>query len=138
MQGILEMLMGEIRYGRATLPECCTHIAKRLQEPYRDCFEKIYADMQENTGVMFEQVFRERMGECLAKLPLIKEDRNRILSLFGEHGFEEEKMQIRRIEQSKELLEGTIGRLERENAEKCKMAVGLGAMSGLLLLIILL
>jgi len=68
----------------------------------------------------------------------MKEDRNRILSLFGEHGFEEEKMQIRRIEQSKELLEGTIGRLERENAEKCKMAVGLGAMSGLLLLIILL
>ena len=40
-------------------------------------------------------------------------------------------------EQSMELLGSTEERLERENAEKCRMAVGLGAMSGMLLILIL-
>lgn len=78
------------------------------------------------------------MEECLKGLPLIGEDKLNFLTLFSDNGFEDEGMQIRSIEQSKELLQQTIGRLEKENAEKCRMAVGLGAMSGLLLVIILL
>lgn len=138
LQKILEMLISEIRYGKATLPECCGHIAGRLKEPYGSCFRQIHDKMLENTGVVFGQVFGENMEECLKKLPLANEDRTCFLSLFTENGFGDETMQIRSIEQSKELLEQTIAGLERENKEKCRMAVGLGAMSGLLLVIILL
>ena len=46
-------------------------------------------------------------------------------------------MQLRVIEQSTELLESTVEKLEKENAEKCRMAVGLGAMGGLLLILVL-
>lgn len=137
LQRILEMLISEIRYGKATLPECCDHISKRLPEPYSSCFVHIYDRMQENTGVVFGQIFREHMEECMKGLPLATEDRNCVLSLFTESGFEDENMQIRSIEQKKELLIHTISRLEGENREKCRMAVGLGAMSGLLLVIIL-
>ena len=138
LQRIQEMLISEIRYGRATLPECCQQIAVRLPEPYRQCLGRIYNKMQENTGVIFGEVFSEYMGACLQELPLAEEDRNNFLNVFTENGFQDEGMQIRNIEQSKELLEYTIGRLERENNEKCRMAVGLGAMSGLLILIVLL
>lgn len=137
IQRILEMLVSEIRYGRATLPECCLRIAKRLAEPYKSSFQRIYEDMQENTGIMFDQAFGERMEECLNKLPLSREDKKCFLTLFGENGFEDESMQIRSIETSKELLAHTIEDLEKENTQKCRMAVGLGAMSGLLLIIIL-
>jgi dihydroorotate dehydrogenase electron transfer subunit len=41
------------------------------------------------------------------------------------------------IEQGREVLQQSIDCVERENREKCRMAVGLGAMSGLLLLIVL-
>lgn len=138
LQRIQELLISEIRYGRATLPECCQQIARRLPNPYKQYLLHIYDKMQENTGVIFGQVFLECMGACLEELPLTKEDRKNFLSLFTEHGFQDEGMQIRSIEQSKELLEHTIGRLEGENNEKCRMAVGLGAMSGLLILIVLL
>ena len=94
--------------------------------------------MRDNRGEIFGQVFRETMEECLKGLPLTGEDKLNFLTLFSDNGFEDEGMQIRSIEQSKELLQQTIGRLEKENAEKCRMAVGLGAMSGLLLVIILL
>ena len=137
LQRIQEILISEIRYGKSTLPESCNHIADRLKEPYQSCFARIYERMRENTGVVFGQVFREEMEACLAGLPLKEEDKKCFLTLFPDNGYVDESMQIRTIEQSKELLQHTIGELERENAEKCRMAVGLGAMSGLLLLIVL-
>lgn len=138
LQRIQELLVSEIRYGKATLPECCSHIAERVSEPYKSGFVHIYERMRDNRGEMFGQVFQEVMGECLKGLPLTEEDTKQFLSLFSDNGFEDEEMQIRSIEQSKELLQQTSGRLEKENAEKCRMAVGLGAMGGLLIVIILL
>jgi len=137
LQRILEMLISEIRYGKATLPECCRQIAGHLSQPYSSCFEQIYNRMAENSGMMFAQVFGEEMEKCLGELPLVQADKKCFLELFSENGFGDERMQIRRIEQCKEMLESASQRLERENAEKCRMAVGLGAMSGLLLVIIL-
>lgn len=113
-------------------------IAKRLKEPYGSCLIHIYDQMQENTGVGFGQVFRENMEACLSQLPVTEEDKAHFLSLFPDSGFEDDSMQIRTIEQSRELLLNTVRELERENAGKCRMAVGLGAMSGLLLVIVLL
>lgn len=134
---IQEMLIGEIRYGKSTLPECCSRIAEHIQEPYQSAFFCIYDRMNEHTGEGFREVFSEEMRSCLEKLPVTGEDGKTFLSLFSSSGFGDDGMQIRMIEQSRELLGQTIDRLERENREKCRMAVGLGAMSGLLLLIIL-
>lgn len=46
-------------------------------------------------------------------------------------------MQLVSIQRSRTLLEGTMEKLERENGEKCRLALGLGAMSGMLLILIL-
>ena len=138
LQGILEILMSEIGYGKATLPECCKRIGERYQEPFRSSFLYIYSRMQENTGDSFPRVFCAKMEECLKGLPVTGEDKDNFLAFAMGQSFEDGRMQLRTIERSKELLENTIGQLERENTEKCRMAMGLGAMSGLLLVIILL
>ncbi len=138
LQSILEMLMSEIRYGKAPLPECCKRIGERQQEPYRSCFLKIYEKMAENRGDSFPKVFAEVMDDCLKKLPITKEDREDFLSFATGNGFEDGTMQLRTVERSRELLQLTVEELEKVNTEKCRMAVGLGAMSGLLLIIILL
>lgn len=137
LQRIQEMLVSEIHYGKATLPECCRRIAEHFEEPYADCLMEIYNRMRENTGIIFGAVFREEMQKSLEGLPLKAEDKKGFLSMFSDKGYEDEGMQIRSIEHSKELLYHTVEKLERENGEKCKMAVSLGAMSGLLLLVIL-
>lgn len=132
------MLMSEIRYGKTTLPECCRHIGERLPDPVGKSFGQIYKTMQENGGESFTDVFCENMEKCLAGLPITGQDREDFLSFAMGQSFEDGCMQLRTIERSKELLQATAERLEKENAEKCRMAVGLGAMSGLLLVVILL
>ena len=138
LQGILEQLMSEIRYGKTTLPECCRRIGERQPEPYSSCFLHIYQSMQENRGEDFTEVFCENMQICLKELPITGQDGEDFLSFAKGQSFEDGSMQLRTIERSRELLQTTAERLEKENTEKCRMAVGLGAMSGLLLVVILL
>lgn len=137
MGHILELLAGEIRYGRNTLPECCSHVARYLQEPFCGAFLRIGNKMTENTGISFGEVFREEMAEVLKALPLKEEDRENFLKFTFQGGFMDGQMQLRAVEQSIDLLKSTEEKLEKENAEKSRMAVGLGAMSGLLLILVL-
>lgn len=132
------MLMSEIRYGKTPLPECCKRIGERQPEPIGGAFLQIYRCMQEKPGESFTGVFCEIMEECLQNLPITKQDKEDFLTFAVGQSYEDGSMQLRTIERSKELLEVTVRRLEKENTEKCRMAVGLGAMSGLLLVVILL
>lgn len=129
--------MSEIQYGKATLPECCKRVGERQKEPFRSALFQIYEIMGNNTGECFGQVFCEEMEKCLKKLPVTSEDREAFLLFAKGDSFRDGRMQLRTIERSKKLLQLTVDGLEKENAEKCRMAVGLGAMSGLLLIIIL-
>lgn len=135
---ILELLSGEVRYGRATLPECCGHIAKYLEQPIGEAFCRIEKGMRENTGASFGEIFHRELEKVLEELPLKNEDREAFFQFTRQTGFADGQMQLKALEQSMELLKITEEKLENENAGKCRMAVGLGAMSGMLLILILL
>lgn len=137
LEHMLDLLASEVRYGRATLPECCSHIAGGLDLDFEEAFLEVGRRMEENMGASFGEVFREEMEKALGGLPLQEADRENFLRFSARTGFSDSQMQLREIEQSAELLRNTRERLERENTEKCRMAVGLGAMGGLLLILVL-
>lgn len=137
LQMILELLCSEIRYGRASLPECCGRTASRLAPPCGEAFRQIEIRMGENTGESFEEVFRDCMGTALQKMPLTDEDREAFFGFMPGGGFADGQMQIRMLEQGRDRLAARAEELERENGEKCRMAVGLGAMSGLAIILVL-
>jgi stage III sporulation protein AB len=133
----MEMMMSEIRYSKSTLPECCGRLAERLEDPYGEAFDRIKEVMRENRGESFRDVFREEMESCLGKIPIKQQEKELFLEFAAESGFTEGKMQLRAIGQYQDRLKGIIEVAEREVAEKSRMAMGLGAMSGLLLVLIL-
>lgn len=110
---------------------------KQLQEPFRSCFEKLNGQLRETDGESCGKIFRRTLEEGMLELPLQQEDRDAFLQFIPENGYMDGQMQLLSIQRSRALLEGTLGRLERENAEKCRLALGLGAMSGMLLVLIL-
>ena len=108
LKNILELLAGEVRYGRAALPECCAHIARHLTDPYREAFLEIGRRMEENTGISFGEAFRSEMGGILAQLPLKEEDRENFLQFASQTGFADGQMH------------GAAGRNERASGKgKC-------------------
>ena len=134
----MEILMSEIGYGKATLTECCLRVAPRQPEPYKNGLLRVYTRMQENEGIGFSQTFCDCMEEVLKDQPVTPEDKEYFLAFAKGEAFEDGRMQLRTIERSRDLLCKTAEGLEKENVEKCRLAVGLGAMSGLLLVLILL
>ena len=137
LRSILELLSGEVRYGRATLPECCRHIAPQLPSSFCRAMQEVDERMRRNDGDTFTSVFCECMRKPLKELPLQEEDREDFLGFVSESGFMDSQMQLRTLERSCKLLTDTTERLQRENVEKCRMAVGLGAMGGLFLILVL-
>lgn len=138
MSGILEMLISEVRYGKATLPEGCRSAGRQAGPPFSVPLQKIYEKMQENTGDAFGDIFCSCMKEAMETMPLTKQDREIFLRFAANNSFAEEAMQVKWMEQSRDMLDRTILLLEEKMEDKCRIAVGLGAMSGLLLIIILL
>lgn len=137
LQGMLELLASQVRYGRATLPECCRHVSVQLGPPFDQAFRGVAERMQENTGATFAEVFRDYLEKPLKELPLKQEDRETFMQFASKTGYQDGQLQLRFMEQSGELMAGTVERLEKESNEKCRMAVGLGAMGGLLLVLVL-
>ncbi len=135
---ILELMCGEIRYGRSTLPECCRQLSKRVGQPYATCFYHIYEECCSNEGKSFEELSRRCVERELKDLVVSGEDKEQFVSCFSADGFRDGMMQLRNIEQTKEELEDKLAGLKSEGATKRRLAISLGIVSGLLLVILFL
>ena len=136
LEGILEMLMSEVRFAKAPLPECCEKLGKRLESPYREAFEAAGRAGEKKEGEAFGDCLEKKLQECLPQTPLGREEKEIFLRLVREWGYEDGRMQLKNMEQNLEMLQAVRKRLEREVEEKGRMAMGLGVMGGLLLTIL--
>lgn len=138
MVGVLEILMSEIRYGKTTLPQACKNAGIQIKGPLGEALVQVFVKMQENTGEIFGEVFSCHLGNVMRQLPLNREDVEAFLRFAGQNSFSDTSMQLRSLEQSRDMLDETVRGLEKVTEEKGRLAVGLGAMSGLLVVIVLL
>lgn len=133
---ILEMMVSEIRFNKATLPECCMRLSRRLPSPYDQVFAGIQEAVLRYEGESFGVVFVKNMRTCLEQTPLKKGEKELFLQFAENVGFEDTQMQILHLEQYKERLKAHTDRLEGEAAERGRIALRLGVMGGLLLIIL--
>lgn len=133
----LTLLMSEIRYGKATLPECCSHLAGHMDEPIAKGLQKLAEEYRIGEKTCFTELFYERMQGALKQYPLRDEEIRLLLRCFENKGFPDEEMQLKNLEQSIDYLNADIRQNEKLLKEKCDLAVGLGALGGLFLLVLL-
>lgn len=138
MNRILELLVSLLQYGKSTLPECCCQLASQVEEPYSSAFARIWQELSENRGSGFAQVYERIMGEALQEPALQEQDRQLFMQCMLDQGGSDGEAGVRLIRRQQQLLQERITRLEAENREKSRMAVGLGTLGGLLIIIILL
>ncbi len=138
LRGLLELFLSEVRYGKATLPECCKKISEKAEAPYGEALDAIYRESERHTGESFFEIWSARMGQALAQLPITGEERALFLDFPKCTGHTDRQMQLKTIEQHRDLLSGAI-KVREDNLERQgRLAAGLGMMSGLLLTVLLL
>jgi stage III sporulation protein AB len=138
MMKIVDVMMSEIRYHKSNLYECCRRIADRVEMPYRQGFLELYEKMMENTGENYRELYENIMEKYLKTLPLQLEERKVFLQIASENGFADEEMQLLALDGARQQLHKILDEAMEALAPKSKVAMGLGVMSGLLLIILLL
>lgn len=138
LREMLEMIMSEIDYHKSTLPEACRQAGLRMEEPFKSSMVKLHELLNGENEVDFQEAWKLEMGECLMGLPISAKEKEMVLGFAGGGSLSDYHMQIRTIEQYRDMLDSSIKKREAEIQKQGKMATGLGVMSGLLLVIILL
>lgn len=137
LRQMLEMIMSEIRYNKSTLPECCRQIGKKTEEPYASALLQIYETVNAKNGQGFAACWQSEMGRCLSELPITKKETDMVLGFATCGGLNDYSMQIRAIEQYRDMLNDGVKRREEALYKQGRAAACLGIMSGLLLVIVL-
>lgn len=135
---IFQMFQSEIAYSRAPLPEACMRIGNRLEEPYRSALLSVREEMLADHGKSFLDIWDRQIGICTRKLSLAEADKRLLLDFGSCVGYIDGKMQTQAVEQYIHKLDISIGRMEKDMTDKCKVIMSLSIMGGLLLAIILL
>lgn len=135
---ILSMLEGQVRFGRSTMGECCGQIAGRVDNPFQNVLQEIAGEMKENKGNSLRQVSQTSFDKHLKKLVVSSKEKEEFMACFAHEGFEEEGMQIQSILRGRQELEAAMQELNESLTSRCRLAISLGTMSGLLLVVLFL
>lgn len=135
---ILSMLESQVRFGRSTMGECCAQIARRVSDPFQSSLQEIAQEMKKNAGSSLGQVSGISFERHLKKLVVSKREKEEFIACFGNEGYEEDGMQIQSILRGKQELEKAMQELDKTLTSRCRLAISLGTMSGLLLVVLFL
>lgn len=135
---ILRMLESQVRFGRSTMAESCEQIAKRVENPFQGGLQEIACEMKHNAGSSLGQVSRSSLEKHLKRLVVSQKEKEEFIGCFVNEGFEEEGMQIQSILRGRQELEAALDERKESLSSRCRLAISLGTMSGLLLVVLFL
>lgn len=144
LTGIIDLFLSEISFSKATMPECCAQVGIRIcagdetDRKLGNSLIKVHELMGRNEGITFDKAFSETMSECLSTFVLEGTDIADFLKISGTGSYSDGQMQIKALERIRDDLNDKVSELKNEVENRGRIAVGLGALGGLLLVIVLL
>ena len=134
---VVQLRKSESEFQKKPVYEVCGSIASRTPQPLRKALERIAQRMQENKGERFETIFINYTREPLKAMALKDEDLEIFYSFLATSGYTDLSQQLKLLDRCEYMLLEKIKVLTLENPGKSRMALGLGVLSGLLVLLML-
>lgn len=137
LRQVFLMLRSEIRYTKAPLAEAFLHISRRIEGVYGKWLVSLAGRMEEKSGGMFQDIWKESVENALGKTHLKETDLEQ-LSLFGRNiGYLDGEMQMGTIDLYLEQLQVEIEQMRDGLAVKKKLCNCLGVMGGIFLVVLI-
>lgn len=136
LRDCLEVMEGEVRYGKATLPECFLKVSKQRASEIGGIFGKIGEKALSERGESLRDGLIRELSPCLETI-LSSQELLDVLDFVSPLGFAEEEMQRRLLEKGRRRMEEVVSSKREELREKCRVAWGLGLTGGLFVILFL-
>lgn len=130
-----ELLEGELLYKRSFLAECCRNTAEYTTGNLREMLETIWVEWEKSGD--FKDTFCRCAKTYLKKTNLGKNEKKIFLQLFMDKSYSDIDLQISQIENNKKIMMGIYNENMPVVKEKCRLAVTVGGIAGVMLVILL-
>lgn len=138
LEKIFVALSGDIRYGQVSLPESFERIAGQVEMPFSRFLKNLCGEMKRCGGKTFDTIFREEISVVLKESALKKQDKDSLAHMGGYLGHLDRETQVRMIQLYLKELDTTIFEVTGSIHSRQKLCRMLGAVSGILIVILLL
>lgn len=132
-----ELLAGEISYSRASLPEGLCRAGEKLEEPFSSFFINVSERLMEQEGSTFSVLWQEETQKLAEELSLEKSEKEQLLTFPDAVWFLDGSMQKEAAERFSQDFLKKAEDLELKEKEQRKMVLGLGIVTGLMTVVLL-
>lgn len=133
---ILEAMEGEIRYGRLSFPECFIRMGGHFPTPLGQCLGEIGRVMEENPHKNFREETEKKLQGVLGN-DFSQQEKKDLFCIWIFQGCRDEQMQQKLLQRCRENVEEYLSKWKGEYRGKSKVALSLGAMMGIVLVLLL-
>ena len=134
---LLKLMLGDIRYMKATLPEAIGKALRRHTGVYLDFLRETEEKLTNSPGIELSKIWSEAVKKGLHTSSLTKEDKENLIA-FGDSicSLDRESL-IASFEQYSEELNQEIHRIQEVIAPKTKLYRSIGILVGIFIVVIL-
>lgn len=134
---MVTLLHGELRYGRAPMPELFQKTADRLAYPFNMFLQSMARKLKGAEGKNFYEIFSSQLREFLKNTDLQEEDLKELEQLGAILGRLDRDTQLKTLELYRQEVDVKIAELKENLPGQLKLYRSLGIMAGLFLIILL-
>lgn len=134
---ILQMFQSEIEYKKQPLLFALNDIANKMSGEERKYLEKVGASMGQNQSESFSTIWIKESDSYIKKEKVTTEEEGLIKEFGRMTGFEDEKLQMKFIEEQRVKLQTLRVKWQKEHLERKRIVWTLGGSIGVILILIL-
>lgn len=137
LKKLIGLLRGDIRYANTPLPEAISALHRRHSGSFEPFFHNVSDKLQELSGLVFSDVWKNAVERELLDTALTKKDKLSLIH-FGENlGYLDKDMQMNTLDLYLSQVEEEIAELSKTVKEKSYLYNSLGIMAGVFISIIM-
>lgn len=138
LKRMISQLKGEILYSSLPLEQAFLRTGNRGSGPAAEFFISVAEELDMDQGKSFEEIWKEKAEQFSKRVPLGETESGHLKAFGACLGYLDRDMQERTMNFYMEELEQEIKDLRSHETERCRLAIGLGILSGLFFCVVLL
>lgn len=132
---LMKLILGDIRYMRATFPEAIARAMNRHKGNYSRFLNCIFDKMSDASGIAFQEIWKNAVEAGLAYSAITVEDKQKLIRLGETINVTDREIVMSSFELYISELKEVIGRLQSDAQIKKKFYRSLGILTGIFIVV---
>lgn len=134
---LIDLLSGEIQYGRAPLKEAFLRLSKRVKYPFDVILQELSEKMDHGGYISFPKVWKDEFRCRKTELGYTDAELEIVYGIGSNLGYLDTDSQTRHLQSYREQMEHVLAQMDQQIRQKKKIYRSVSLMAGLMVILLL-